>query len=90
MKASTFTSLFPLLCWIMLSGTFCRQPACADETPTTAAPVTNALIAPFTEHFAGPTLNTANWVLTRKNDFHESTIDVVGTTADQSPAASAR
>jgi hypothetical protein len=50
-----------------------------NETPA-SVPSTDSV--PFLETFADAALHPETWVVTRKNDFSESTVDVVGTTPE--------
>ena len=49
------------------------QPAIISTPPPATPDV------PFEEHFAAGQLDWTRWTLTRKNDFHESTMTIVGT-----------
>jgi len=49
------------------------------QLPEKTIVMPSSAIPPFEEHFTSAKLDMARWVLTRKNDFHESTIDVIGT-----------
>ncbi|MBI2301116.1 MAG: hypothetical protein HYU66_19570 [Armatimonadetes bacterium] len=76
------------LCGVVAGALLLVSLACGRPTatavpapPRDAAPPAAARPAPeprLEEHFDGPQLDPAKWAITRKNDFQESTIDIVG------------